>query len=509
MAVAIPKICGIETEYGIVVKGANINPIAASSVLINAYLVELGHHQGRADLRVGWDFDDEHPSNDARGDVYGFEAFAPEIESHLVNSVITNGARYYVDHAHPEYSSPECGDAHEALLYDKAGERILLASMRAAAQQLPAGQEVVVYKNNSDGKGNSYGCHENYLMDRNVPFGRIVHQATAHFVTRQIYTGAGKVGGENGVRLPADDPFQLTQRADFFEAEVGLETTLKRPIINTRDEPHCDPKRFRRLHVIVGDANMCEVATFLKLGVTSIILSMIEDGAYPAELELASPVAAMRHVSHDTSLRRPIQLDNKSWISALDLQWRLFEAASKFAISHGMASVGVEVGEHIMRRWEQVLTGLESDPMQLKGQIDWVAKLALFEAFRERHRLPWNAVQLKALDLQYHDIRPERSIFDRLGTEQLLTADSIDHAVEHPPESTRAYFRGRCVAKYPANIVAANWDSIMFDTGGDNLRRVPLMDPMRGTAQHVGRLIDTSDTAVDLLNALEGHDTKE
>ena len=506
---ALPKICGIETEYGIVVKGANINPIAASSVLINSYLVELGHHQGRAELRVGWDFNDEHPSHDARGDYYGFDGFAPEVESHLVNAVISNGARYYVDHAHPEYSSPECGDAHEALLYDKAGERILLESMRAAAQQLPPGQEIVVYKNNSDGKGNSYGCHENYLMDRNVPFGRIVHQATAHFVTRQIYTGSGKIGGENGVKLPADDPFQLTQRADFFEAEVGLETTLKRPIINTRDEPHCDPTRFRRLHVIVGDANMCEVATFLKMGVTSIILSMIEDGVYPTDLKLANPVAAMRHVSHDISLRRPIQLDNKSRITALDLQWRLFEAASKYVVSHGLASVGPAVGERVMSRWEQTLTGLETDPMTLKNQVDWVAKLALFEAYRERHNLAWNAIALKALDLQYHDIRPEKSIFDRLNTEKLLSDFDVAHAQENPPESTRAYFRGRCIAKYPNNIVAANWDSIMFDTGSDNLRRVPLMDPMRGTAQHVGRLIDTSETANELLDALEGHNTKE
>jgi proteasome accessory factor A len=248
---------GIETEYGVTLRGApDPNPVVASSLLINGYVEQR---------RVGWDFEDETPGRDARGFARDGSQ-PPEVETHLVNAVLTNGARYYVDHAHPEYSTPECSDPLQAVLYDKAGERILARSMDAARRLLPAGQEIVVYKNNSDGKGNSYGCHENYLVDRNVPFAMLVRNLLPWFVTRQVFTGAGKVGAENGAD-PAD--YQLSQRADFFEEEVGLETTLKRPIVNTRDEPHADPQKYRRLHVIVGDANLCEVATFLKVGTTT------------------------------------------------------------------------------------------------------------------------------------------------------------------------------------------------------------------------------------------------
>ena len=194
-----------------------------------------------------------------------------------MNAVLTNGARYYVDHAHPELSTPECSNALEVTRFDKAAELILRRSMLAAARILPPGQELVVYKNNSDGKGNSYGCHENYLMARSTPFSRIVIHATAHLITRQIFTGSGKVGSEAPGLTTEEVPFQITQRADFFEEEVGLETTLKRPIINTRDEPHADSRAYRRLHVITGDANMAEVATFLKVGTTAIVLAMVED----------------------------------------------------------------------------------------------------------------------------------------------------------------------------------------------------------------------------------------
>ena len=228
---AIRKVCGVETEYGIILRGAESNPITVSSLLINAYVSRLAREAANGG-KVGWDFEDESPGRDARG--FAREgAMAPEVETHLVNAVLTNGARYYVDHAHPEYSSPECSDAMEAVLWDKAGERILARSIEAAAEVLPAGQEIVVYKNNSDRKGNSYGCHENYLLDRALPFGRLAAQITPHFVSRQIYAGAGKVGSEASGLGPDRVPFQITQRAEFFEEEVGLETTLKRPLVNT------------------------------------------------------------------------------------------------------------------------------------------------------------------------------------------------------------------------------------------------------------------------------------
>src|SRR5438132_7240320 len=307
---AIRKVCGIETEYGIVLRGVGeSNPVTASSVLINAYVSQL--HR-----KVDWDFEDESPGRDARG--FAREgAMAPEVETHLVNAVLTNGARYYVDHAHPEFSTPECATALECVRYDKAGERILARSMQAALAVLPPGHDIVVYKNNSDRKGNSYGCHENYLMDRAVPFSRIVQHVMPHFISRQIYTGAGKVGSE--VAHDQDVPFQLTQRADFFEEEVGLETTLKRPIVNTRDEPHADAQKYRRLHVIVGDANLAEVATYLKLGVTAIVLSMVEDEFLPREFVFAAPVQALRRVSYDLSLCRPLELTDGSTVTALEV----------------------------------------------------------------------------------------------------------------------------------------------------------------------------------------------
>ena len=244
---ALPKVCGIETEYGIVVRGAENNPVSASSLLINSYVSATSE-------KVGWDFEDETPANDARGFDLD-DVFAPEIETSLVNAVLPNGARYYVDHAHPEISIPEVTTALEAVRWDRAADEIVRASMEHARELLDGDGELVVYKNNSDGKGNSYGCHENYLMAREVPFGRLTTQVTPHFVTRQIFCGAGKVGCELPGQPNDDIGYQLSQRADFFEEEIGLETTLKRPIINTRDEPHADAQKYRRLHVICGDAN--------------------------------------------------------------------------------------------------------------------------------------------------------------------------------------------------------------------------------------------------------------
>jgi proteasome accessory factor PafA2 len=421
---------------------------------------------------------------------------------HLVNAVLTNGARYYVDHAHPELSTPECADARSVVVFDRAAEQILIESMDAARRALPDGQEIVVYKNNSDGKGNSYGCHENYLMDRQLPFGRIVSHVTPHFITRQIFTGAGKVGSEASGLSHVDVPFQLTQRADFFEEEVGLETTLKRPIVNTRDEPHCDATKYRRLHVIVGDANLSEVATFLKVGTTALVLAMIEDDALPRDFLFNAPVWALRRVSYDLSLRAPLELVDGSTVTALDVQWELFDRARKYADSFGLECVGEAVGVEIIRRWESVLTALESDPMSLADQLDWVAKYRLLDAYRERDGMAWSDARLAAMDLQYHDLRPEKSLFARLGMERLIDDDEIESGITEPPEDTRAYFRGTCLAKFADAIVAANWDSMVFDVGTDPLRRVPMMEPSRGSKAHVGTLLEEAKTAAELLDRL-------
>jgi proteasome accessory factor PafA2 len=495
--VSVTKICGIETEYGIHHVGGEGNPVASSSLLVNAYVADLA--------RAGWDFEDETPGNDARG--FAREgALPPEVETHLVNAVLTNGARYYVDHAHPEFSTPECADPLEAVLYDKAGEEVLRRSMVAAGRLLPPGQSIVVYKNNSDGKGNSYGTHENYLMDRAVPFARIAHLITPHFVTRQVFTGAGKVGSETPGSSGRDIWYQLSQRSEFFEEEIGLETTLKRPIVNTRDEPHADPQRYRRLHVIVGDANLAEVATFLKLGTTALVLSLIEDDAFGSlDLTLANPVKAIRQVSYDPTLRSTVELADGRSATALSVQWELYGLARKYAEDRGLSVLGDDgVGHEVLRQWEEVLSGLETDPVTVAGKVDWAAKLQLLEGYRQRHGLDWDDQRLAAVDLQYHDLRPERSLFARLDTEHLVGREEITAAVTEPPRRTRAYFRGQCLRRWGSAVASANWDSLVFDLGTDPLRRVPMMDPLRGTADHVEDLLRASNSPEDLLARLSG-----
>ncbi|MGI9643631.1 MAG: depupylase/deamidase Dop, partial [Acidimicrobiia bacterium] len=417
--------------------------------------------------------------------------------------VLTNGARYYVDHAHPEMSTPECADARSITVFDRAGELILRRSMAAALEVLPPGEELVVYKDNSDGKGNSYGCHENYLMDRSTPFGQIVTHATAHFITRQLYTGSGKLGCEVPGVASGEIPFQLTQRADFFEEEVGLETTLKRPIINTRDEPHADAQKYRRLHVICGDANMSEVATFVKVGVTAIVLAMVEDGYLEREFVFENPVQTMRQVSYDLTLRQPHRLADGSSVTALEVQWEFLNRAHAYRDAGGLEAVGEQVGLEVLERWESILDGLENDPVRLSDQLDWVAKKRLLDAYRERGGLEWNDPKLAALALQYHDLRPAKSVFPKVGMQTIVSDAEAEAAVSDPPIDTRAYFRGTCLSRWADSIVAANWDSLVFDIGNEPLRRVPMMEPGRGTKSHVDDLFEACDGPQDLLAALE------
>lgn len=497
----VPKTLGVETEYGIVLRGTDEpNPISASSLLINAYLTV---RNPKDQPRVSWDFEDESPARDARGET-SLSALAPAIETHLVNAVLTNGARYYVDHAHPEYSTPECADAYSIVVHDRAGEEILVESMRAAAGMLLPHQEIVVYKNNSDGKGNSYGCHENYLMDRATPFGQIVRHGIAHLITRQIFTGAGKVGTELPGMNRDELPYQLTQRADFFEEQVGLETTLKRPIINTRDEPHADARKYRRLHVIAGDANMSEVATYLKVGTTAIVLGMVEDDAIGRVWKFADPVRAMQQISTDLSVKALLPLEDGTHVRAIDVQEALHTDAQRFIEKNGTDSVGGPVALDVMERWGATLESLRRDPMELTSSIDWVAKYRLLDAYRERHHLDWSDARMAAMDLQYHDMRPDRSLARRLDLDTIVTNDEVQTAMTNPPIDTRAYFRGECLRKWGSQIVAANWDSLVFDVGVDPLRRIPMMEPTRGTRAHVGSVLEECDTPLELLERLRG-----
>ncbi len=453
---------------------------------------------------VGWDYIDEHPGNDARG--YSLDDYLfPEFETQLVNTVLTNGARYYVDHAHPEVSTPECRNALEAVLFDRAGEEIVRRSMQVANEGLPSDSEIVLYKNNSDGKGNSYGCHENYLISRQTPFQQIAQQITTHFVSRQIFCGAGKLGAEHrGLTGKNSNPhlFQISQRADFFEEEIGLETTLKRPIVNTRDEPHCDPAKYRRLHVIAGDANMSEVATYLKVGTTSIVLAMIEDDAFPAHLVIKDPVRAVRQVSHDPTLKAVIEMVDARQLTAAQIQMEIIEAATNYASRFGLDSVDAQIGNDVLQRWRNVVTSLQSDPLTVANIVDWVAKQRIIEGFAQRHGLQATDPRLKAIDLQYHDMRVEKCLALRAGLDVLCLPQDVMWSMVHPPSSTRAYFRGTVLQRWPSDVVAANWDSVVFDIPNQGLKRIPMPEPLRGTRELVGDLLKNSQNPGDLIAKL-------
>src|SRR5215217_6060768 len=419
----------------------------------------------------------------------------------LANVILTNGARLYVDHAHPEYSTPEVTNPRDVVLWDKAGEHVMAEAARRAAR-IPGQPRIQLYKNNTDGKGASYGSHENYLMDRKTPFIDIIRGLVPFFVTRQAFAGAGRVGiGTEG----RTQGFQLSQRADFFEVEVGLETTLKRPIINTRDEPHADADKYRRLHVIIGDANLSELSTYLKVGTTSLVLAMIEARALPRDLQIEEPVEALRAISHDPSLTHRVRLRDGRQLTALDVQQVYLEQAEKFVAAQGETD---EQTADVLRRWAEVLDDLAIDPMRCADRLDWPAKLRLLEGYRSRDGLSWGDSRLHLVDLQYSDVRPDKGLYNRLvargSMQRLLTDDEVTRAMVSPPADTRAFFRGECLRRYPAQVAAASWDSVVFDLGRENLVRIPTMEPLRGTREHVGALFEASSTAQELVDTITG-----
>jgi proteasome accessory factor PafA2 len=503
------RVMGTETEYGVSVPGqAGMNHMIASSQVVNGYAT--GTPEGRQrDRRTSWDFEEENPLRDARGFEVGVglsDHGDSDDDLGLANVILTNGARLYVDHAHPEYSTPEVTNPRDCVIWDKAGERVMaLAAERALA--VPGTAPIHLYKNNTDGKGQSYGTHENYLMARATSFAEIVRHLTPFFVSRQVVTGAGRVGlGQDG----RGEGFQLSQRADYFEVEVGLETTLKRPIINTRDEPHADPEKYRRLHVIIGDANLSEISTYLKVGTTCLVLAMIEDRWLTdngVDLQVDAPVSSLRAVSHDPGLAHQLTLRDGRHLTAVQLQLEYLEQARKYVEDRLGADVDEQTAD-VLTRWESVLDRLTTDPMSLSGELDWVAKLSLLEGYRDREGLGWDAAKLHLVDLQYSDVRADKGLYNRLvargSMQTLVTAAEVDAAITSPPEDTRAYFRGRCLQKFPTEVAAASWDSVIFDVGRESLQRVPTLEPLRGTKVHVGALLDSCDTALQLVDALGG-----
>ncbi|AGT92773.1 Pup deamidase/depupylase [Rhodococcus sp. WS1] len=495
------RIIGVEVEYGISSPSEpSANPILTSTQAVLAYAAAAGVPRAK---RTRWDYEVESPLRDARGfDLGRMSGPAPVIDADEIgaaNMILTNGARLYVDHAHPEYSAPEVADPLDAVIWDKAGERVMEAAARHASS-VPGAPRLQLYKNNVDGKGASYGTHENYLCSRDTPFASIVTGLTPFFASRQVICGSGRVGlGQSG----DEAGFQLSQRSDYIEVEVGLETTLKRGIINTRDEPHADADKYRRLHVIIGDANLAEMSTYLKVGTTALVLDLIEAGVDLTDLQLARPVTAVHHISHDPTLRKTVALADGRELTGLALQRIYLERVSKFLDREADRDPRAD---DIVAKWAMVLDLLERDPMECANILDWPAKLRLLEGFRNREGLAWSAPRLHLVDLQYSDVRLDKGLYNRLvargSMERLVTEQQVLDAVTNPPTDTRAYFRGECLRRFGADIAAASWDSVIFDLGGESLIRIPTLEPLRGTKAHVGALLDSVDSAAELVDQL-------
>jgi proteasome accessory factor A len=500
---AIPKVVGVEQEYAVVLNGTrDFDPVELSFLVVNSY--EKATH-------AIWDYDTESPLLDARGfRREGEETVISSRANYRINNLLINGARFYVDHAHPEYSSPECRTARDAVAVDKAGEAILGAAAAKANEKRGAGNEILILKNNSDHKGNSYGTHENYLVDTRA-YVRLFPKYPAYpeltmrvlvpfLVTRQIFCGAGKVGSENGTD---SCDYQISQRADFFETIIGGQTTHTRPIVNTRDEPHADKERFSRLHVIIGDGNMSEVSAWLKIGVTQAVLELIEDDQLDFDLTLADPVRALVEISHDTSLKRKVRLKSGAEMTAIEIQRRFLEVA--VSRQAGRSETDPERSA-VLARWSRVLDTLQSDPMELRSEVDWVIKKHLIERTMARKGLSLRDARVVEMDFRYHDIRRDKSLYYVLEREgavhRLLDDAAIAHFVTEPPDDTRAYFRSHCLRKYRESISHANWDVLTFEIGEHRERKVPLLDPLKGTREHVKDLLDSSPDAKVLLDKL-------
>lgn len=491
----LPRVLGTETEFGIAARDADAQDPVSNSIQL------IGHYPSLPAPQAIWDYENENPLLDARGfEVEGERERPGPDYNRLLNKLLVNGGRLYVDGAHPEYSTPECTNAREVVAFERAGERVMADSLRALAKARGA-EKFVLYKNNSDGKGNSYGYHENYLVARSVSFDRLVQVLVPFFVTRQIFAGAGKVGAENQTTAAE---YQISQRADFFECLVDLNTMVKRPIVNTRDEPHADPAKYRRLHVIVGDANMCELSTYLKVGTLAIVVEMIEAGVDFPKLDLDEPVRAIKEVSRDLSLRGSLKLADGRSTSAIAIQRAYLRAAQDFFACHELA----QVTKDVLVRWEEVLDKLERDPALLARELDWVAKRQMIQSYMDRKGCGWSDPRVLLLDLQYHDVRPEKGLYYTLErsnlVDRLLQDSEIDRAERNAPAGTRAFFRGSCLKKFPRQVYAASWTSVLFDVGNTTIKKIPLMEPLRGSESLTRELLEGCDSAESLLAKLTG-----
>jgi Pup amidohydrolase len=468
------RVFGLETEYGITLGGAETVDVVAESIELVRRYTENG-------ALMKWDYELEDPHLDARGfrarellqdtdesAYYEIDKRRPlsfeEIKSDLV---LSNGARFYNDHAHPEYSTPECTTLRQIVAQDKAGERILAECARRRNQRLPSGFEVRLYKNNTDFAGHSYGCHDNYLMRRDIAWDRIVAGMLPFLITRQIFAGAGKMGIEAESAQGEPGVYQISQRADFFSVVVSIDTMNRRPLINTRDEPHVDASRYRRFHVILGDSNMSEWATAMKIGTTALMLDLIERGEAP-QLEIAQPVDANKSISRDQTYDWIIELKDGRKISAIDVQRIYLRAASK------LDTDASEDRQWILRQWENVLNDLERDVMSTRDRIDWAAKKFLLDALQKEEKLSSSDPWLQSIDLEYHNLDLDCGLYYELLRKGLMrrvtNEEEIKTAIFSPPETTRAFFRGRAVARFNDEISSIQWDEIVFTNEAHSFR---------------------------------------
>ena len=496
------RVFGLETEYGITLSGADTVDVVAESIELVRRYTEQG-------ALMKWDYDLEDPHLDARGfrarellqdtdesAYYEIDKRRPlsfeEIKSDLV---LSNGARFYNDHAHPEYSTPECTTLRQIVAQDKAGERILAECARRRNQKLPSGYEVRLYKNNTDFSGHSYGCHDNYLMRRDIAWDQIVAGILPFLVTRQIFAGAGKMGVEAESGQSEPGIYQISQRADFFSVVVSIDTMNRRPLINTRDEPHVDASRYRRFHVILGDSNMSEWSTAMKIGTTALVLDLIERGEAP-HLEIAQPVDANKSISRDQTYDWIIELKDGRKISAIDVQRIYLRAASRLGPPSKGQDVAASEEERawILREWGNVLNDLERDAMSARDRVDWAAKKFLLDALQEEEKLSWSDPWLQSIDLEYHNLDLDRGLYYEVLRKGLMrrvtTEDEIKSAIFNPPETTRAFFRGRTVARFNDAISSIQWDEIVFANGAYSCRvALPeaAMNPRLDALNHAAR----------------------
>jgi len=460
---------GLETEYGITREDPTGLDVVAESIA----LARVAHDEG---VRMKWDYSCEDPHLDARGfrvkelrqdtdesnyvdqDRARLLSFT-EIKSDLV---LKNGARFYNDHAHPEYCTPECGRLLELLQQDFMGDQLVMTCAQEISANDPRGNRVRLYKNNTDFLGHSYGCHENYLIPRAIGWAELSSSMVAYFVTRQIFAGAGKYGQEEEDKFIGPG-FQISQRGDFFRVLESVDTMQRRPIINTRDEPHADRKRFRRFHVICGDANMSPFATYLKVGVTASVLNALGNGAPMDKIpKVENPVAAICTLSRDKTWAWELRQENGQMTNAIEIQRFYLDLVKRYAEM-------TEERTQIVRDWEEVINDLDRDPMRTSDRLDWTAKRELIETFRENEGVEDDDPWLQSLDLAYHLLDRSEGLFFALQDQGAIRfpfeKNSISPTVVAPPRTTRAAIRGKLVERFCDQIVSAQWDHVRLRQG--------------------------------------------